>query len=89
MCLAAASKQTKSDQPLSIHLSAVQRWSCQARGQVGGSWLRKQVGGLGRKPFPMTFDLPGPKTLGSPLEPSGLFHSLSAQSLCCPGTTGP
>ena len=37
----------------------------------------------------MTFDLPGPKTLGSPLEPSGLFRSFSAQFLCCPGTTGP
>lgn len=56
MCLAAASKQTESDQALSVHLSAVQRWSHQARGQVGGSWLREQLGGLGRKLLPMTFN---------------------------------
>lgn len=49
----------------------------------------KQLGGLGRKPLPLTFDLSGPKALGSPLGPSGLFRSLSAQSLHCPGTTDP
>lgn len=48
----------------------------------------KQLGGLGRKPLPLTFDLSGPKALGSPLGPSGCSEA-SLQSLHCPGTTDP